>query len=201
MRNCQFAFPNAWCRRGCEGLLTLAPLRRLHAMGLCALLLGLGALQCPVLAQLPANAEASLKGRLALSLARFAQWPVSGISGDPLRLCLAHRDPSVARAFAELEGKVINGRLVQLVKAPPVASCHVLFVHATAERAGELLRAAAGSAILTIGDGEGFLALGGMVELVSLNDALRFDVNLGAFRAAKMSLSSQALKLARQVRE
>ena len=42
---------------------------------------------------------------------------------------------------------------------------------------------------------------GGMVELVNVNDALRFDVNLKALRGAHLGLSSQVLKLARQVRE
>ena len=34
-----------------------------------------------------------------------------------------------------------------------------------------------------------------------LDDALRFDVSLGPLRAARLGLSSQALKLARRVKE
>jgi hypothetical protein len=40
-----------------------------------------------------------------------------------------------------------------------------------------------------------------MIEVVNVNDALRFDVNLAALRAAGLALNSQALKLARQVFE
>ena len=40
-----------------------------------------------------------------------------------------------------------------------------------------------------------------MVELVDDNDSIRLDVNLRALRASLLDLSSQVLKLARQVRE
>ena len=55
--------------------------------------------------------------------------------------------------------------------------------------------------LLTISDTEGFAARGGMVELVDDNDSIRLDVNLRALRASQLGLSSQVLKLARQVRE
>jgi hypothetical protein len=55
--------------------------------------------------------------------------------------------------------------------------------------------------VLTLGAVDGFLSQGGMVELVNVNDALRFDVSLKAVRSAQLALSSQVLKLARQVRD
>lgn len=145
--------------------------------------------------------ETQLKARLVVSLSRFAQWPGAATAAEPLRLCVAQQDAAVVQVFAQLDGQVINGRRIQLVKAPPVAGCQVLFVDASAARPAELVRAAAGSATLTIGDGDGFIAQGGMVELVLVNDAMRFDVNLAAMRPVQMALSSQVLKLARQVRE
>lgn len=157
-------------------------------------------------AALPARAqaqpEAALKARLTLSLTRFAQWP-EALAGADLHLCLAQRDLPTAQAFAELDGQLVNGRRVKVVKVPPVAGCHVLFVHASAERVPDLVRAAgAGTgAVLIVGDAEGLLAQGGMVELVAVDDAIRFDIHTGALRRARLSLSSQVLKLARQVRE
>lgn len=144
--------------------------------------------------------EAALKARLTLSLTRFAQWP-DAAGSSVLHLCLAQRDPAIAQGFAELDGQVVNGRRVKLVKVPPVAGCHVLFVHASAERVPDLIRAAGAGAVLIVGDAEGMLAQGGMVELVAVDDAIRFDIHVGALRRAQLSLSSQVLKLARQVRE
>ncbi|GCL65566.1 YfiR family protein [Pseudaquabacterium pictum] len=152
----------------------------------------------PALAQ--AQAEAALKAKLTLSLTRFVQWP-GAASGDPLRVCLAQRDAAISQAFAEADGQVVNGRRIQVVKAPPLTGCNVLFVHASAERVSDLMRAVAGGPILVVGDADGMLNLGGMVEFVPVNDSIRFDINMAAFRQAQLTVSSQVLKLARQVRE
>lgn len=157
------------------------------------------ALACAGPAGAQAQGEAALKVRITLSLTRFAQWP--GPVPEVLRLCLAQRDPAISEAFAQADGQLVNGRRVQIVRVPPVTGCNVLFVHASADRPVELIRAASGTATLIIGDGDGTLAQGGMVELVPVNDALRFDINLAAVRQARLVLSSQVLKLARQVRE
>ena len=160
----------------------------------------IAALSAPAPAGAQALSEAALKAKLTLSLTRFVQWPASS-SGTPLRLCLAQRDAAITQAFAEADGQVVNGRRIQVVKSPPVTGCDVLFVHASAERPSDLVRAAVGTPALIVGDADGTLALGGMVELVPVNDAIRFDVGMAAFRRAQLTVSSQVLKLARQVRE
>lgn len=147
-----------------------------------------------------AQSEAALKAKLTLSLTRFARWP-GGVSSEVLRLCLAQRDSAIAQAFADVDGQVINGRRIQVMQAPPVAGCHVLFVHASAERMPDLMRAADDGPVLIVGDAEGTLAQGGMVEFVHVNDSIRFDVNMVAVRQSRLTVSSQVLKLARQVRE
>lgn len=151
-------------------------------------------------ARAQAQSEAAVKARLTLSLTRFAQWPEAAL-GSVLHLCLAQRDAAIAQGFAELEGQLVNGRRVQVLKVPPVAGCHVLFVHASADRVPDLIRAAGAGGVLIVGDAEGLLAQGGMVELVAVDDAIRFDIHVGALRRAQLSLSSQVLRLARQVRE
>ena len=149
--------------------------------------------------------EARVKARVALTLARFTQWPTAAFAStsDPLLLCVAHRSDTLFSAFEELGGQTVAGRPVKIVaSAPTSGACHALFVHESAERDGAAALAAwAAQPVLTIGDGDGFAARGGMVELANVNDATRLDVNLKALRAARLELSSQVLKLARQVRE
>lgn len=160
----------------------------------------LAVLAAPLPAGAQASTEAALKARLTLSLTRFAQWPGGG-GGETLRLCVAQRDAAIAQAFAEADGLVVNSRRIQVFKAPPVAGCHVLFIHASAERAADLIRATANAPVLIVGDADGTLAMGAMVEFVPVNDSIRFDVNMAAVRQAQLAVSSQVLKLARQVRE
>ena len=156
------------------------------------------------LAQAPADAR--VKAKLTITMARFAQWPATAFAtpDDALLVCVANRTDTLSDAFAELEGQTTAGRSVRVVSNPgkDIKACHVLFVHESAERvAAATLSALANTPVLTIGDGEGFAARGGMVELVNVNDTIRFDINLKALRAAQIGMSSQVLKLARQVRE
>jgi hypothetical protein len=141
-----------------------------------------------------------------LTLARFTQWPASAFSSpsDPLQLCLLHRSPQIAEAFAELEAQTVAGRAVRVKGNPDkvASNCHVVFIHESAELAGLGLGSAYGATpILTVGDSAGFSSRNGMVELVNVDDATRLDVNLKALHAAQLGLSSQVLKLARQIRE
>jgi YfiR/HmsC-like len=150
--------------------------------------------------------EAALKARLTYNLARFAQWPASTFASpsDPLVICVAHASDTVAAAFGALEGQLVAGRPITVVLRAEgaIRPCQVLFVQDMGTRGGPAWPAmAAGAAALTIGDSEGFATRGGMVELVNVNDTLRFDVNLKTLRSAQIGLSSQVLKLARQVRE
>jgi hypothetical protein len=160
---------------------------------------------------LPASApaqggEAAAKARFAVTLARFVQWPASPVGAEgPLRLCVLQRSPALASAFAVHDGAAVGSRRLVIVFEPGAAdmpACDLLFVDASAAAAaGPLLTQAAQRPVLTIGAVDGFLGRGGMIELVNVDDALRYDVDLGAVRRAGLGLSSQVLKLARRVRE
>ena len=161
-----------------------------------------GALVAPTAAQAP-NGEAEAMVRFTLTLARFVQWPDGPAApGAPLRLCLLHNSPAVEAAFASRKGLTVTSRPLELRSGAAVkgATCDLLFVDASAGSVG-LDSLASAAAALTIGSGDGFLSRGGMVELVNVNDALRFDVNMKALRHAGLGLSAQALKLARHVQE
>lgn len=168
-------------------------------------------LPADALAQAPAN-EAEAKVRFVLTLARFVQWPAPVQPTPPdaapgagaLRLCVVHDSPLLAAAFGSQRGALVTGRPVSVVlhPAPRGEPCDLLFVDASAARAAaDALAGQSGRAVLTLGAVDGFLSQGGMVELVNVDDALRFDVNLKALRAAQLGLNAHVLKLARQVRE
>lgn len=168
------------------------------------LLFACGLTGAPVQAQAP-SVEAEAKVRFVITLARFIQWP-AGTAVEPaaLRLCVVHRSPAVAAAFASRQGTAVTGRPLEVVGGEAVrpGGCDLLFIDASAGSAGsETIAAFAGRPVLTLGTVDGFLSRGGMVELVNVDDALRFDVSLKPLRAARLGLSSQALKLARRVQE
>jgi len=63
----------------------------------------------------------------------------------------------------------------------------------------EILKAMSGSSILTIGETEGFLKSGGIINFVTEKKKLKFDINLIAAEKAKLKFRAQLLKLARKV--
>lgn len=179
-----------------------ALLRQRRGRRAIALLLAAGLAAGPVHAQAPSN-EAEAMVRFTLTLARFVQWPAeAAVAGAPMRLCVLHNSPAVEAAFASRRGTPVTGRALEVLSGAAVkgVACDLLFIDASAGTAG-LEALAVAAPVLTIGSADGFLSRCGMVELVNVNDALRFDVNLKPLRSARLGLSAQALKLARHVRE
>jgi hypothetical protein len=144
--------------------------------------------------------DSMIKARVALAVSRFAEMPSrSDNESGPLSLCLATRGKP-PRALLDLAREKIGMHSVEVLVGPPFAKCDVLYVHSSYTEWRRLLIEPR-APTLTIGDLPGFIAAGGMVELLIDNDSVRFDVNLAALREARIRLPAQVLKLARRVRE
>jgi YfiR/HmsC-like len=181
-------------------------LRRARVLAACAALL-CAAGAAPTQAQ-GAHGDAAAKAKFTVMLSRFVQWPPGALPADgaPLRLCVIHNSPTVAQAFARHGGETAGGRVVTIVAnpgaGPAAAPCNVVFVDASAGRqAADAVVRTGNAPALLVGALDGFALQGGMVELVNVNDTLRFDVNVGALRHGHLGLSSQVLKLARQLHD
>jgi hypothetical protein len=140
-----------------------------------------------------------VKARVALAVARFAELPGENRNSSPLRLCLVWKD-KVPATFLDLAQQKVGARQMEVISGAPYTDCDVIYVHESAPDWRRLLAESRRPA-LTLGDAPGFLAGGGMIELIIENDAVRFDVNLAALRSQGIRLSAQVLKLARRVQE
>jgi hypothetical protein len=130
---------------------------------------------------------------------KFVRWPESRGLG-PMLVCVAGQDPLGQTIGKLVDGEEINGRPVQernLDRPEGVGACSILFVGATAhgQEAG-FLAAAEGKPILTVSDSPDFLAHGGMIQFVQVEDHVRFSVNLDACSRHSVALSSELLKVA-----
>jgi hypothetical protein len=130
---------------------------------------------------------------------KFVRWPESAGHGS-MQVCVAGDDSFGQTMERLVSGEQINGRgfEVRNVDRPEGAgTCAILFVH-TADRAREdaFLAAAAGKPILTVGEAPDFLARGGMIQFVLVEDHVRFSVNLEAANRNGVNLSSELLKVA-----
>jgi len=146
--------------------------------------------------------EAVAKAKLVAALIRFVQWPSATFESEasPVRLCIHSQSQSVERAFRSYDNTVVGRRPLQLSVNPSreARGCHAVYLDASTPVRREHQ---VGDATFTIGAADGFLADGGMVEIVHVENAIRFDVNLEAVRDAGLSINPGVLKLARRVKQ
>ncbi|CAN5485868.1 hypothetical protein BH11PSE11_BH11PSE11_29780 [soil metagenome] len=165
-----------------------------------ALLLSLGL--TPLSLAQTVEVEPRIKAAFVYNLLKFVEWPAQAVGG-PVTICLAHSDSALESAFNALNGRVANGRTV-VVRALPEAAgpgaCNVVYLNnGSVKKILNQLVTEEGN-LLTISDARNFIAAGGVVGMLVGDDGrLQFEVNLEASRRASYLISSQLLKLARNI--
>ena len=77
------------------------------------------------------------------------------------------------------------------------AGCQVVFISSSEDpRLEEILAGLADRPVLTVSEGEAAAAKGAIIGLVLEENRVRFEVNVGAARRAKLRLGSQLLRVA-----
>jgi hypothetical protein len=147
------------------------------------------------------DARASeLKAAYLFNFAKLVEWPAS-TPADTLTICFVGAS-GVHDAFARAAGaKQVGARriVVKPVSAPePHAGCDVLYFEASLAGGAQHAETAAPAA-LTISDAQGFAAQGGMIELFSEGNRLRFKINLPVAQRAGLRISSSLLQLAARI--
>lgn len=147
--------------------------------------------------------EYQVKAAFVFNFAKFTDWPTEALSREPVvTVCIAGRDP-FGSALAAFDGRTINGREFRIrrgVGPEELRGCQMLYLAQSEERRiSTLIHAAANNAILTVSDIEGFVDAGGMIGLVVADDRVQFDVNLTPAHQVNLKLSSQMLRLARNI--
>jgi hypothetical protein len=179
----------------------LLPLRR---AALCAVLFVLAS-ALPALrssAQSVPLTESQAKAAFVLNFARFVEWPAGAFATReaPVVACVLGRD-GVATALQALDGRPVQGRVLKFRRvtvADELRDCHVAFLGETDERRlVPLLRGLAGRAVLTVGDAEHFIDVGGAIGLVVGEERLQFEINRAAIDQAQLKASANLLRLAR----
>ncbi|MCM0081942.1 YfiR family protein [Geomonas sp. Red32] len=149
--------------------------------------------------------EYQLKAAFLYNFLKFVDRPAEAVT-SPTTICIGilGRDP-FEDALDSLKGKLAKGRRVVVLRVRSVEearSCDLLFVSASEKgRLSHLLKQANTLHLLTVADQQGFCEAGGMINLVTVNNRIAFDVNLAAANRARLKISSQLLRLAHSVLE
>jgi hypothetical protein len=152
-----------------------------------------------------ASSEYQVKAAFIYNFLKFVDWPADGLSSSTT-ICLGvlGRDP-FDDALGMMKGKSAKGRKVVVVhfrSIEEVKGCDLLFVCASEKgHLAQILKSARNTRMLTVADQGGFCESGGMINLVFIKNRVGFEVNVAAATRARLRISSQLLKLARNVSE
>lgn len=151
--------------------------------------------------------EFQVKAAYLFNFGRFVQWPKEDASSqaESFEICVLGTDPFGESLDATLAGAVIAGKSVmakRIGKPQDINSCRVLFISSSEEsRLREDLLALDKARVLTVSDIPRFSDRGGMIGFVSDGSRIRFDVNLDIATDAGLTLSSELLKVATNVKK
>jgi hypothetical protein len=150
-------------------------------------------------------AEYEVKAAFLLNFIKYVEWPAAraGTTSSDLVLCIAGENP-----FGEflnlLKDKNIRGRKLVIrntVDQNNLVTSHIIFIPASEEyRLTAVMSTVNGLPILTVSEIPAFAQRGGMINFITVDNKIRFEINLDAAQHVGIQISSQLLKLARIVK-
>jgi YfiR/HmsC-like len=146
--------------------------------------------------------EDQLKAGYVFNFAKFVDWPNLG-AAENLTVCFVG-GAGVREAFTvSTQGKQVGAHPVTLraIAGKSIAGCHLVFIAADAAPAPDLMSGAGTASVLSVGEEHDFIHKGGMIELFTEDNRLRFNINLENARRAGLKISSALLELASHVEE
>ncbi|MCA9472983.1 MAG: YfiR family protein [Nitrospirales bacterium] len=146
-----------------------------------------------------------MKASFLYHLTQFLRWPSSKLSGnaEPIRICLMAQD-YFSDIFEQLiQGKTRGAHPLLIVRNPSsknVQDCHLIFFeHGHSSRWSRIRHLLGTEAILTVGEADGFLHSGGMIQFFLEMKKFRFAINPDVIKAKDLVISSKLLRVAKIV--
>ena len=141
--------------------------------------------------------EYRVKAAYLFNFARFVEWPATALGNGPFRICVAGRNPFGTVLEETVRGEEIAGRPIEVrVILEPEAGCHIAFI-ARGAATPAYLRAYHGAAVLTVGEVDGFINEGGIINFVLEGNNVRFEIGNEVAHRSGLRISSRLLRLAR----
>jgi len=170
------------------------------------------AMPSPARADYQPTSEYQVKAAFLYNFVKFVQWPEEkpADSNDVITIAVIGNH-KFGNAFESVKGKKVRDKKV-VVKFFPrfdntedknaFKKCHLLFICPSEKHhLNDILEIAGKANILTVADMNGFIDDGGIIQFITQNKKVRFQINLSAAKRAKLKIRSQLLRLAKKVVE
>jgi len=147
--------------------------------------------------------EYQIKAGFVLNFALLTEWPAeSQVDKEAFSIGILGKAPS-SSFVNTLKALTFHGNKVTVrhIDSPEEAKSFRLIFISSSERGhlAGILRDLHHQSVLTVSDMSGFCEAGGMIGMVTVQNRIGYEVNLTAARRARLSISSQMLKLAKKV--
>jgi hypothetical protein len=159
---------------------------------------------CPSLPNAQESIEHKVKAAFIHKFIMFTTWPSSAFdsSNSPVVIGVLGESP-IWSGLKDLEAKPVMGRSLKIVKVNEPKheqKCHIIFFSKEKiNEAKSFLQKMDRSAILTIGESDGFAEIGGMINFIIVRGKLRFEINVAEVNRSGIKLSSKLLRLGKIV--
>ncbi|MEA2601292.1 MAG: hypothetical protein QOF89_2284 [Acidobacteriota bacterium] len=152
----------------------------------------------------PAVSEADVKAAFLYNFTKFVDWPQPVLAeGSELKICVLGEDP-FGRTLQALTQEEVGGhrlKLIHLSSPSNLTACHVLFIsRSEKDRLPRILEALGDAPVLTVGDTQGFVDQGGIINFLLEGSKVRFEINQEDAERVGIKISSKLLALARRVK-
>ena len=165
--------------------------------------------------------EYKIKAAFLYNFIKFVDWPKEKMadSNEPITIGVIGTDP-FGHAFGPIKDKKVKGRKVVIRRfkgfkeqgssdkkdkselkrtIESLRKCHLLFICSSEkEKLREIINLVKDDSVLTVGDMEGFLESGGIINFLMVDKKVRFEINNTAAKQAKLKIRSKLLRLAKR---
>ncbi len=169
--------------------------------------------------------EHQIKAAFVYNFLKFVDWPEekAADSNEPITIGIIGSN-DFTKALEPLAHKKIKNRNISIKyfagyeklkrskeaddrqwnqKMEVLKSCHVLvFCNSNSARianSSQIIKALEGSPVLTVGETDGFLESGGIINFLMEDKKVHFEINVVAAKKNKLRISSKLLRLAKKV--
>jgi len=186
--------------------------RKTHSLIILTLFLFVAAMSSQTSADSQPTHEYQVKAAFLYNFIKFVQWPEEkpADSNDTITIAVIGNH-KFGNAFESIKGKKVKDKKIIVKFFPafdnsddknPLKKCHLFFIcPSEKQHLKDIIEIASQASILTVGDMNGLIDDGGIIQFIMQDKKVRFQINLSAARRAKIKIRSQLLRLAKKVVE
>lgn len=148
--------------------------------------------------------EYKIKAAFLLNFAKFINWPEDSFPGSSqsFKVCVLGEN-SFGSALDAIKSRTIGNREIDLCYIDDVQQamdCQLLFISGSEKNnLQNIFKVLNGHSMIMVSDIPGFAESGGIIEFVTKDNKLAFNINLAKARKQRLGIHSALLNLATEV--